>query len=50
LGQEEWADAASELAGRGELVKPGNDEIEMGERYERWLRLRAGLDMLADDV
>ena len=50
LGQEAWADAASELAARGELVKPGNDEIEVGERYERWLRLRAGLDMLADEV
>ena len=26
------------------------DTIDMNERYERWLTLRAGLDALADEV
>jgi len=45
-----WASAGLELAKRGVLVEPGDSRLVMGERYERWLTLRRGLDALADEV
>jgi len=45
-----WESAGLELAKRGVLVEPGDSGLEMGERYERWLTLRRGLDALADEV
>ena len=50
LARDEWAKAAAALVVRGEAIHPGGDVAEANERYERWLRLRAGLDALADQV
>jgi sugar (pentulose or hexulose) kinase len=50
LARSAWTDAARELAERGVVVEPDDDAMDTGERYERWLRLRAGLDALADEV
>jgi xylulokinase len=50
LGRDEWAKAAAAMVDRGEAVHPGGDVVETNERYGRWLRLRAGLDALADEV
>ncbi len=41
---------AAELAAYGETVEPGAGALEMGERYERWLRLREQLDAMAEGL
>ena len=47
----DWATEARALRSLAETVEPDvSASLELGERYERWLRLRSGLDALAEDL
>jgi sugar (pentulose or hexulose) kinase len=51
LPRDAWAKAGTEAATHAEVVEPDpSAALAAAERYERWLRLRAKLDALADDL
>lgn len=48
--RQELGSRAAELANLGVIVNPNRSSLEGEERYTRWLRLRAKLDALADEL